>query len=455
MKRALSDAKEGALAALRALADDVRRREFLRPFVVATIAFQASVVVWAMLRSDGAPRVDPRSQLEPGPAERPAVPAEGEGLRVVFAAPQGAVTDAGEVQLVWNRPLRALEAAPELASPGVLIEPAVPGAWSWVGTRALRFAPKGAWPPATEFRVTVPGGLRSLDDQVAAEPFSIAFSTPKPKVISMRPGPRFERAGKREQVLLRFNQPVSLDEVRKALSLRAGGAVLRHAVRRVSPDDAALVELVPAVDYPLDTEIVVSLDGSLRGMGGPLPMGDPYEATFRTYGPLVVESVKCQGAPDEPCRPGSALEVKLSNRVKMADFKRAIKVTPKAELLWPSWVRNDELVDSIEVPLAATPGGTYVIQIEGALRDEHKQPLEGPFEGSFVYGDATPALRLGVEGSLLPPKSPDALPFRALNVASAEIALAPLDPASIMGLAKRRRAHSKPEGEVFDFVASL
>ncbi|HEU4532717.1 MAG TPA: MG2 domain-containing protein, partial [Polyangiaceae bacterium] len=68
---------------------------------------------------------------------------------------------------------------------------------------------------------------------------------------------------------------------------------------------------------------------------------------------------------------------------------------------------------------------------------------------------ATPALRLGVEGTFLPPSSPDALPVRALNVASVEVAIAPLDPASAMGFEKKRLAHGAPEGEVFDFVASL
>ncbi|HEU4535643.1 MAG TPA: hypothetical protein VFS00_16060, partial [Polyangiaceae bacterium] len=366
--------------------------------MVATIAFQASVVAWAALRGDRMPQVDPRSQLEPGPADQSAAPAEGEGLRVVFAAPQGAVADPGEVQIVWNRPLRALDAAPDLASPGVLIEPAVPGAWSWVGTRALRFAPKGGWPPATEFRVTVPGGLRSLDDKVADEPFALSFSTPKPKIVGLRPGPG-ERAGKRDRVLLRFNQAVSPDEVRKAASLQARGAPLRHAVRRASVEDPALIELVPAADYPFDAEITVRVDGALRGVGGPLPMGAPYEATFRTYGPLRVESLQCREGPDEPCRPGSASEVKLSNRVKAADLKRALKVTPKAELLWPSWVSDEEMVDSVEVPVAARPGGTYVVRVDGPLRDEYKQALEAPGDATLTYGDATPALRLGVEGT--------------------------------------------------------
>ncbi len=457
MMRALSGAPATAQAAFRALADDLRRREFLRPFVVATITFQLGVVAWAVFRSDGAPKVDPASTLEPGAADRAAPPAEGEGLRVVFAAPQGALTDdAGEVQLVWNRPLRALDAAPELASPGVQIEPAVPGAWSWVGTRALRFAPKGGWPPATEFKVTVPAGLKSLDDQTAAEPFVLSFSTPKPRVLGVRPGPREQSVGRRAAVTIRFNQPVGLDEVRRAVTLSTGDAPLRYAARYAAPNDASAVELAPAADYPLDADVNVRVDESLRGRGGPIPMGVAHEAAFRTYGPLRVEELGCPEGEGAPCRPGAAVVVRLNNRVKVADLKRAIKIAPKAEPLWPSWVRNDELVDSIEVPFAAAPGASYVVRVDGPLRDEHNQALSAPREAKLAYADAEPALRLGVEGTFLPPNAPDALPYRALNVSSAEIAFAPLEPASLLELARKRRAPGAGiEGAVFDYVASL
>ncbi|HEU4403858.1 MAG TPA: MG2 domain-containing protein [Polyangiaceae bacterium] len=455
MMRSISGAAAAALAALRALADDVRRRELLRPFVVATIAFQLGVVAWAALRGEGAPEVEPRATLEAGPEGRAATAPEGEGLRVVFSAPEGELVDvdAGEVQLVWNRPLRALDAAPEAAAAGARIEPAVPGAWSWVGTRALRFAPKGPWPPATEFKVTVPGGLKSLDDQTMAEPFTLSFTTPKPRVLRVRPGPEAKGAGKREPVLLRFNQPVPLDEVRRAASLEAGGAPVRFAARHPQPGDTAVVELAPGADYPLDAEVTVRVEGSLRGRG-PLPMGEAYETSFRTYGPLRVEALQCGGGEGETCRPGAALEVRLTNRVKAADLKRAIKVAPKAELLWPSWVSDNDLIDSLEVPMAVAPGGTYSVRVDGAMRDEHGQALSAPKQAELAFGDAEPALRLGVEGTFLPPGSPEALPFRALNVASAEIVVAPLEPASLFGLAKARRAHEEP-AKAFDFLAAL
>lgn len=445
-------------AAFRALADDVRRRQFLRPFVAATIAFQVIVVTWALLRGGGGgmPSVDPRSTLEPGSEGRPSPPIEGEGLRVVFSAPQGELvdTDAGEVQIVWNRPLRALDASPDASSVGAQIEPAVPGAWSWVGTRALRFAPKGPWPSATEFKVTVPAGLKAIDDQTMPEAFALSFSTPKPRVLGVRPRPDEKGAGKREPVSVRFNQPISLDEVRRAVSLRAdGAAALRYAAKHPRSGDASVVELTPAADYPLDTEISVHIDESLRG-GGPLTMGEPYDASFRTYGPLRVESVKCSAEEGEPCRPGGALEVHLTNRVKAGEIKRAIKVSPKAELLWPSWLSDNDLTDSIEVPLAAKPGGKYSVRVEGAMRDEHGQALTGPGQADLVIGDALPALRLGVEGTFLPPGAPDAVPLRALNVASIEVATAALEPAALFGLAKKHRVHDEESGP-FDFVAGL
>jgi alpha-2-macroglobulin len=452
----MRDLSGAPAAALRALLNDVRQRAWLRPFVAVTIASQAGVVAWVALRSDGAPKVDPRATLEAGPEGRPAAPPEGEGLRVAFAAPKGALVDdvAGEVQIIWNRPLRALDSPPESAASVAQIEPAVPGAWSWVGTRALRFAPKGPWPPATEFKVTVPAGLKSVDDQVAQEAFVLSFTTPTPRVLGVRPGPDEKSAGKRQAVVVRFNQAVSLDEVRRAVSLQADGAPVRYAARHPQPGSAAVVELTPAADYPTAARVVVRVDASLRGQGGPLPAGKEYETSFQTYGPLQVESLQCAGGGDAPCRPGAPIEVRLSNRVKVGELKRALKVTPKAQLLWPSWMRDDELVDSLEVTMAAAPGRSYTVSVEGALRDEHGQGLAAPTQAELAFGDAQPALRLGLAGTFLPPNAPDALPYRALNVASAEVVLAPLEPASLLELEAKGEARGEPDA-AFDFVAKL
>src|SRR5262245_48464766 len=82
--------------------------------------------------------------------------AEGAGSRspfaVVFAGPRGDTTEESAISIVFNRPMRPLELAGEESDPPVRLEakgaPVPKGAWRWLGTSALRFAPDPALPRA-------------------------------------------------------------------------------------------------------------------------------------------------------------------------------------------------------------------------------------------------------------------------------------------------------------------
>ncbi|HKZ54781.1 MAG TPA: Ig-like domain-containing protein, partial [Anaerolineales bacterium] len=105
-------------------------------------------------------------------------------LEVLRFAPEGEIPLAPFVNVTFNQPMAPLTTLAQLAAQDVpvTLEPAVPGAWRWVGTKTLVFEADSAeidrLPKATEYHVTVPAGTRSMVGGVLAGTVSWSFTTP-------------------------------------------------------------------------------------------------------------------------------------------------------------------------------------------------------------------------------------------------------------------------------------
>src|SRR5688572_23868543 len=88
-------------------------------------------------------------------------------LQVSRFAPEGHVPIAPFVSVTFNQPMVPLGTLSDLAAEDVpvIMEPSLPGAWRWVGTKTLTFEydPEliNRLPQATEYKVTVPAGTTS------------------------------------------------------------------------------------------------------------------------------------------------------------------------------------------------------------------------------------------------------------------------------------------------------
>jgi|GEM_PF-6501021 hypothetical protein len=103
-------------------------------------------------------------------------------LGVVHAGPRGAtagVRESDEIVVVFDHPMAPLAERPfEDATAVFKIEPGVKGAFRWMGTRTLAFAPESRLPYATEFKITIPSGTRSLDGFALDKDYVWTFETP-------------------------------------------------------------------------------------------------------------------------------------------------------------------------------------------------------------------------------------------------------------------------------------
>ena len=96
------------------------------------------------------PSVVPQHVL--GLGEEPPASGSKAPFGIVFSGPHGKTDERAQVSLLFNRPMRALELAgaesPAPAKVTTAAGAAVDGAWRWLGTSALAFAPKSPLPSA-------------------------------------------------------------------------------------------------------------------------------------------------------------------------------------------------------------------------------------------------------------------------------------------------------------------
>lgn len=388
----------------------------------------------ACIPTSQVPAVAPSRSLElgDGMGARPEEP-----FAALFTGASGAVSADAQLNVVFNRPLRALGTADSEPTFPVTLTPAIEGRWRWVGTNALLFEPRaGRLPNATQITLKVPAGIEALDGSRLERPLEVTLETPRPRVVgshpfdgqrSLRPNERFE---------LRFNQGVDLMEVRRALRLRAIQGTTRRALEfHVSfpdPQSPRRVLVTPEAPLPAAHVIELELDASLRGTEGPLPAGETRTLRFETYGPLAVENVHCpEGPSGTRCAPGQGVELTFSNEVLLRDVKRALTIEPPVPITWASWQEDTEHLLYLYVQGEFAAGSTYTVRLAGTLKDIYGQKLGRTFTHQFVMDDHWPRLEIGVRGDVFEPGQHGLLPVASINVPEYTLLAAPLSPEQV------------------------
>jgi uncharacterized protein YfaS (alpha-2-macroglobulin family) len=338
----------------------------------------------------------PPPVARPAP-EQPALAA----LTVLRHAPEGDVPIAPNLSITFSEPMVAVTSHQELAAQAVpaTLTPTPPGRWRWVGTKTLVFEPKGRFPMATEYRVTVPAGTRSATGATLAAAEKFAFATPPLSIVRAFPagGP----ARLEPTFFLELDQRIDPAQVLRKISLRAGlkavfdFELLDQAAAERDPQVQPLVAaaqpgrwlafrakapLAPATDYRL------VVDKGAPSAEGPRPTAAPLEVAFSTYGPFRVEEHRCGWGAE--CLPFQPWNVRMTNPVDPRLFDAAM-------------VRVDPPLPGLKVAVYGTTlsisgrskGRTsYTVTLAAALPDSFGQTLGDDTKVRFKVGEAPPLL---------------------------------------------------------------
>jgi uncharacterized protein YfaS (alpha-2-macroglobulin family) len=392
----------GSFEALRPCASGRRACSGLLVLLAAALALACSAKS-SVPESPPAGTIAPQAATAAGP------------VSVVYAGPRGAAERGSTISVLFDRPLRALDAA--APPPPLRLEPPVPGQWSWAGARGVSFAPAaGRLPAATEFRVSIPAGTRALDGTALAAAYEFSFSTPAPAVLHASPEPGARGEQPDAHITLDFNQPVPVAAIERSGQLVALRAERREAIPfavRRRQGSSERFEIVPRRALPLGAGIEFSLAPGLVGSEGPRPMAQAWSLRFDTYGPLGVAAVRCNVDPVTAlCTPEGALWVELSNPVTLREFVAHFSVDPPLELSWPDELEQTDRYVYLPLRRGLAPATTYRVGIAAGLTDVYGQKLAQARRSTLTTTNYAPRVELPVSGEVFVP------PLRELGLAS-------------------------------------
>lgn len=394
--------------------------------LLATLVLGLSISA-ACLPGAMPPRVPPRSTLSLGEDAPRATAAASGPLTVVFAAPRGETTEAAEIGVVLSKPMRALGLGPSDPPPPISIRPAAKGAFHWVGSTTLRFDAEEPLAPGTTYSVEIPAGTRALDGTALAEPFVLAFTTPRVAAIACDPAEGTRDVAPNADIRLQLNQTVSDAEIARAVTIRGerAAAPIPFTIHR-RPD--GWIELVHAKPLPLADRVHVRVDATLRGDRGDLPSGKERDFAFHTAVPPSIVRWSCDPHPDDAsvCDPsGANVTVELSGEVDHDLLTKAVVIEPKVE--WTPPEPYSYRTKELSIRASFKPGTSYRVRLAPGpkLVDEWGQRLTVDAGRTFQFGHEPGRATLGLGGIYWSAKASHAFSTWTVNTSRAEFHAVP------------------------------
>jgi uncharacterized protein YfaS (alpha-2-macroglobulin family) len=309
-----------------------------------------------------------------------------------------------------------------------------PGVWRWVGQSAAFFSPQTRLPFATELEVTVPAGIRAEDGSALASPYTFRFETDRPRLVSVEPreGP-LATNGSFEVM---YSQPVALEEVLRTTVLtmdKDGPASVPLRAGWAAGDSKTRVTLTPTGPLPPGVRLVLSFDGSLRGLEGPLASGRSERFETRTLGPLTLVAAERGSVRSGKRCGGASVGIELSNPVTVRELKAHTRFDPPARINWNH--DDDDALTKIDLAAALSPAQKYELVMTAGMKDIYGQSLAHPVTRGLEVGH-TPWLGID-DAEVFEAESPrgraHAVTVESANLLAYDLVVQPL---SEIGLAR-------------------
>ena len=367
-------------------------------------------------------------------------------LRVLQVSPNGPTRTAhesGEVIVIFDHPMAVLEPLPlQEKSDFLKIEPSYAGAYRWMGTKTLAFVPKEKFPFATEIKLTVPAGTRSIDGYALKEDHAWSFTTIRPKLIQHYPQDNEKQQKLDTNVFLIFNQPVDERKARDYIAVtavspdqknnplgfsldRPDAAKLKEADIQNPPENILLLK--PAEKLRPGFTYSVEVRSRLTGKDGPLGMEEGAVFSFEMFKPFAFESLESERG----YIPGEPLQFHFSNRVIYKDFVEKISFEPKVEIpeYYSSWDHGNQ---TLYLSLPLKPETKYVCKIAAELKDEFGNILGKEIREEFTTAPFAPFVGMTTGHGILESYGDLTYPLFAVNISQVRLQAARVNKVEII-----------------------
>ncbi|MGA2124985.1 MAG: alpha-2-macroglobulin family protein [Xanthobacteraceae bacterium] len=375
-----------------------------------------------------------------------------DGARIV---PERFLRSWDPVTLFFDRDVGPAAGGPEDAPERlVTMQPATPGAWQWLGSRALQFRPADAWKPLQPVEIAAEGARARLIPLL-------------PVPVSTSPPDQADGITDLDQIALTFEDPVDVGALSRQLTIElrptpgtggGGGQILGAGDVSVEPVERArnsdkqtyLLKLKTAV--PDGRVVVVRLKLSDQpGLDDQI-----FELQLHSAVPFAVTGTRCgrgldrdtvdgvmqcsqfgtaASSADDAERPGTQaarrrIAVGFSARPETLDVVRArevLRITPAVDDLA---IEPD--ASRLQVAGKFLADTVYELRIApGSIRDQRNRLLEGPaFVQKFSFAPETPSLKWDASQGIAERFGPQLVPLRGGGYERADVRIYAVDPLS-------------------------
>ncbi len=142
---------------------------------------------------------------------------EDPAVAAVFPKADTETHEKTNITVVFNRPMIPVSTVDKTAEKEIplVIEPATPGRFKWVGTRTVQFIPETTLKASTNYRISIPDSLPSLEGIRIASVAPVTFTTRHLRYDALSHGSlRYN-----QPVRIQFNQPVDLEKTAREITL--------------------------------------------------------------------------------------------------------------------------------------------------------------------------------------------------------------------------------------------
>jgi hypothetical protein len=375
-----------------------------------------------------------------------------------------------KIHLVFDRPIIPLSAAQGTGSAKydgqwpVTLDPPVRGQWRWLGTTTAEFTPAEGLEPGTNYKVSVPKGIKSVVGDRTEEDFSFTFQTIRPRVLSTLPSRGSNLNGPETEVRLTFNQEISPQAASREIRFsqlvtqpdeqgeneEAVDFTAEHAKNEETGEtDRKTLVLIPRHPLPLDSQFTVVVPEGMTGRRGELGLAQEYQLSFRTAEALkVVET---------DYRNERYIFIKFNNPMNDDSLDGNITISPEVEgwdeleFTTNPWSDNRELVlyPNLE------PSTKYTLRIASEAKDRFGQNLESVSTYAFTTPKTDPRVNILSQGEfgIFEKTKPPVYPFEAVNVSEINIQFARLPFSDFMDIRQSKQNNHDYKPNLQDFLS--
>ncbi len=372
----------------------------------------------------------------------------------VTVIPQGIIEKielVTEISISFNKPMVPIgEIKKEIQPDFLTITPQIKGKFYWAGDRTLIFHPEERLPFSTSFKIKIKKGARSLTGEVLKKDLIFTFETPSPSIIQSQPYENsvIPRKGK---VLLTFNQPVSLEEIKSKIKFQILPSIYTlpmgyktssiDALNKISKnlkilpsrertflevkaeydkDSLKRVFISPVSPLPLNSQVKIIVPRGFKGKEGDLGSKKDFILNYLTPKTLLYGGISCF-----ECDPYSSISITFSNTVdpreaiknlKIYDMTEEKEVELKEEEDYRYSYRDTEVYLSSFFNFKA--GHNYRLEILKTLKDVYGHCLGYSIVENFSLRDYPFSVDLINRWGVIESKGPKVLSLRLINVDS-------------------------------------